>query len=60
MAVVEDTVPPPPPLPKSCDGMWHAPILVQSGLLVANSERPKEYWCLCQQVCTWSAVVLKL
>ena len=25
-------------------------VLVQSGLLVANPERPKEYWCPCQQV----------
>ena len=25
-------------------------IRVQSGLLVANPQRPKEYWCPCQQV----------
>ena len=25
-------------------------VLVQSGLLVANLERPKEYWCPCQPV----------
>ena len=35
------------------------PILVQSRLLVANPERPKEYRCPCQQVCAWSAVGLK-
>ena len=32
---------------------------VQSGLLVANPKRSKEYWCPCQQVCAWCVVGLK-
>ena len=35
-------------------------VLVQSGLLVANPERPKEYWCPCLRVCACSVVGLKL
>ena len=35
-------------------------VVVQSGLLVANPERLKEYWCPCQQVCACSVVGLKL
>ena len=31
-------------------------VLVPSGLVVANPERPKEYWCPCQQVGACSVV----
>ena len=35
-------------------------VLVQLGFLVADLERPKEYWCPCQEVCACSVVGLKL
>ena len=65
MAKVEDTVDPPVPqvLPWDVAGThpWVVDtfFLVQSGLLVANPERPKEYWCPCQEVCACRVVGLK-
>ena len=56
MAVVEDTVDPPVAQVLRWDVAGTHPrvvdtsVLVQSGLLVANPECPKEYWCPCQQV----------
>ena len=56
MAVVEDTSDPPVAQVLRWDVAGTHPrvvdtsVLVQSGLLVANPERPKEYWCPCQQV----------
>ena len=56
MAVVEDTVEPPVAQALRWDvAGTHPPVVdtsvvVQSGLLVANRERPKKYWCPCQQV----------
>ena len=53
MAVVEDTVDPPVPrVPRWDVAGTHARVgdtfvRVQSGLLVANHERLKEYWCPC-------------
>ena len=56
MAVVEDAVDPPVAEVLRWDVAGTHPrvvdtsVLVQSVLLVANPERPKEYWCPCQQV----------
>ena len=56
MAVVEDTVDPPVAQGLRWDVAGTHPcvvdtfVLVQSGLVVANPERPKEYWCPCQHV----------
>ena len=56
MAVVEDTMDPPvSQVPRSDMAGTHPRVvdtcvLVQSQLLVANHERPKEYRCPCQQV----------
>ena len=55
MAVVEDTLNHPVAQVLRWDGAGTHPrvidtcVLVQSGLLVANPQRPKEYWCPCQQ-----------
>ena len=55
MAVVEDTSDPPVAQVLRWDVAGTHPhvvdtsFLVQSGPLVANPERPKEYWCPCQQ-----------
>ena len=54
MEVVEDTVDPPVAEVLRWDVAGSHPrvvdtsVLVQSGLLVANPERPKEHWCPCQ------------
>ena len=56
MAVVERTSDPPVTQVLRWDVAGTHPRVVdtsvrlQSGLLVANPERPKEYWCPCQQV----------
>ena len=56
MAVVEDTSDPPVAQVLRWDVANTHPrvadtfVLVQLGLLVANPERPKKYWCPCQQV----------
>ena len=56
MAVVEDTLDRPVAQVLRWDVAGTHPrvvdtfVLVQSGLLVANPERPEEYWCPCQQV----------
>ena len=65
IAVVEDNVGP----PVAQVLRWHVvgnhwrgvdtSIPVQWGLVVANLERPKEYWCPCQQVCAWRAMGFK-
>ena len=66
MVVVEDTVDPPVAQVLRWDmAGTHTRVVdtflvVQSGLLVANPERPKEYWRPCQQVCARSVVGLKL
>ena len=56
MAVVEGSVDPPVAKVLRCDVAGTHPrvvdtsVLVQSSILVANPQRPKEYSCPCQQV----------
>ena len=66
MAVVEDTVDPLVAQVHRWDvagthtRVVDTSVRVQSGLLVAHPERPKEYWCPCQQVSACSLVGVNL
>ena len=66
MAMLEDTVDPPVAQVLRWDVAGTHPqivdtsVLVQSGLLVANPEHLKEYWCPPQQLCACTVVGLKL